>query len=100
MTRKLRVTFVCHSENLSGGQRVIAIYANQLTRRGHSVTVVAAKLTPPGFREQVRQLLSGDFRQLKPKTSTASFLRDGQFTLRRLPIPDRSPTAICRTRTS
>lgn len=39
----MKITFLSPSPNLSGGQRVIATYADQLTLRGHDVTVVARK---------------------------------------------------------
>jgi len=37
----MKVTFVSPPLNLSGGNRVVAIYAELLTRRGHEVVVVA-----------------------------------------------------------
>src|SRR5262249_37740066 len=40
----MRVTFVLPQLNLSGGTRVLAIYAHKLQQRGHVVTVVS---TPP-----------------------------------------------------
>ena len=40
----MRVTFILPYPNMSGGIRVIAIYADRLLRRGHHVTVVS---TPP-----------------------------------------------------
>jgi glycosyltransferase involved in cell wall biosynthesis len=40
-TQPLRITFIIPPLDRSGGQRVIAIYAARLQRRGHQVTVVA-----------------------------------------------------------
>jgi glycosyltransferase involved in cell wall biosynthesis len=40
----MRVTFISARADMSGGSRVIAIYADRLRRRGHIVSVVA---TPP-----------------------------------------------------
>ncbi len=37
----MRVTFVCGASDLSGGSRVISIYADHLHRRGHTVTIVS-----------------------------------------------------------
>jgi len=36
----MKITFVVPTLNLSGGLRVIAIYADKLKQRGHEVTVV------------------------------------------------------------
>jgi glycosyltransferase involved in cell wall biosynthesis len=37
----MRVTFVLAAADLSGGNRVISIYADRLARRGHKVTIVS-----------------------------------------------------------
>ncbi len=37
----MRVTFVLAAADLSGGNRVISIYADRLARRGHNVTIVS-----------------------------------------------------------
>ncbi|MGY6694769.1 MAG: hypothetical protein ACXIUW_01915 [Roseinatronobacter sp.] len=39
----MRITFISPAANLSGGQRVIAIYADRLRARGHDVIVVAQR---------------------------------------------------------
>jgi glycosyltransferase involved in cell wall biosynthesis len=52
----MRVTFVLPQVTLSGGIRVLAIYADRLHRRGHDVTVVSI---PP-----VRRSLSAKLRSL------------------------------------
>ena len=38
----MRITFIIPKPNLSGGIRVIAIYAQRLAKRGHTVTVVSS----------------------------------------------------------
>ena len=38
----MRITFVLNHVNLNGGLRVIAIYAERLKKRGHTVTVLYA----------------------------------------------------------
>lgn len=55
----MKITFVSPPANLSGGQRVIAIHADQLVARGHDVTVVAQRRASPTFRESVRHLRRG-----------------------------------------
>lgn len=55
----MRITFVSPTPNLSGGCRVIAIYADRLQAMGHDVTVVAPRQTAPGLRAQARRLIAG-----------------------------------------
>lgn len=55
----MRITFVLPGLNMSGGTRVVAIYADELLRRGHEVFVVAPPTRPvPGLR-RVRDYLTG-----------------------------------------
>jgi len=53
----MRVTFVLPPPNLSGGIRVLAIYAERLRRRGHEVFAVAPMERAPTLREVARALL-------------------------------------------
>lgn len=56
----MRITFVMAGGfNLSGGDRVISIYAERLQRRGHQVFAVAAAYPPPSPREQLRSIVRG-----------------------------------------
>jgi glycosyltransferase involved in cell wall biosynthesis len=56
----MRITFVMAGGfNLSGGDRVISIYAERLQRRGHQVTAVASAYPKPSLREHVRSLRHG-----------------------------------------
>ena len=48
----MRITFICPPFDLSGGQRVIATYAEHLQRRGHHVVVLA----PPHRRRSIREI--------------------------------------------
>ena len=55
----MRITFVTPAPSLGGGQRVVAIYAGRLRRRGHDVHVVA-RLTPnPSVRQVICSLYRG-----------------------------------------
>lgn len=45
--------------SLAGGDRVIAIYAERLKKRGHEVFVVSQPYPEPTLREQVKSLLKG-----------------------------------------
>ncbi len=53
----MKITFVMACASLAGGDRVIAIYAERLKKRGHEVFVVAFPPSKPSLREQVRSLL-------------------------------------------
>ena len=47
---------------LSGGIRVVSIYAEALHKRGHDVLVVSTPQAPPGLRARIRKVLSGGLR--------------------------------------
>jgi glycosyltransferase involved in cell wall biosynthesis len=55
----MRVTFVLPEANLSGGVRVVAIYAERLRRRGHHVTVVSVPEAPRTLRDRLWHLRYG-----------------------------------------
>jgi glycosyltransferase involved in cell wall biosynthesis len=53
----MRITFVMAGGfNLSGGDRVISIYAERLQRRGHQVMAVASGYPDPTLREHLRSI--------------------------------------------
>ena len=55
----MKITFVLAQADLSGGVRVVSIYADRLKRRGHEVVVVARPSRAPTFREKARSALTG-----------------------------------------
>jgi glycosyltransferase involved in cell wall biosynthesis len=55
----MKITFVMATASLAGGDRVIAIYAERLKKRGHEVLVVYLPYPKPPLREQARSLLKG-----------------------------------------
>lgn len=59
---KMRITFVLPASDLSGGVRVVAVYANALTRRGHEVSIVS----PPARPRTAAQVLRSLFFQAVP----------------------------------
>jgi glycosyltransferase involved in cell wall biosynthesis len=70
----MKVTFVLPYAGLQGGIKVIAIYAERLRRRGHSVTVVS---TPPEvtLRSRIKALLyEGSFAASRAEPSHLSGL--------------------------
>jgi len=54
----MRITFVVGRADLSGGCKVIAIYAKKLAERGHTVSVVAPN-PGPGWRDVVKGIIRG-----------------------------------------
>lgn len=55
----MKITFLIPDANLSGGIRVVAIYADRLQKRGHEVFLVSTPTIEPNLRQQVRSLIKG-----------------------------------------
>ncbi len=55
----MRVTFILPTVNLSGGVRVIAIYAKLLSRRGHKVVLVSPPPQTLPFRQKLKSFIRG-----------------------------------------
>jgi len=55
----VRITFILPVANLNGGSRVVAIYARELTRRGHDVSVIAPPPEPIALRRKIKDWLKG-----------------------------------------
>lgn len=62
----MRITFLTPSDNLTGGNRVVATYAAELQRRGHEVLVVSNAPDRPDWREKLRRSRRGDLDWMKP----------------------------------
>lgn len=65
----MRITFVSPTPNLSGGIRVIATYADHLTRRGHDVLVIAPSSAPQGFRTRLKSIARGKWPRMESQQS-------------------------------
>jgi len=61
----MRITFLLPSDNLTGGNRVVAIYAQQLVARGHEVLVVTCAPDRLTIRQKMRALVRRDWQALK-----------------------------------
>jgi glycosyltransferase involved in cell wall biosynthesis len=55
----MRITFVIPPADLSGGIRVLALYAEGLRRKGHQVRVISVSQPRPTLREIARSLWKG-----------------------------------------
>jgi glycosyltransferase involved in cell wall biosynthesis len=89
-SERLTITFVCPADSLSGGMRVIALYAAQLARRGHKVIAALPRPTAPSFRARIRGFVK---RAPDPLSNTLSFFKNVPFVVHWLdhagPITDR-----------
>lgn len=55
----MRITFLSPAPNLSGGERVVAIYAKRLSQRGHDVEVVCSRRRRPAKLRVLKDMLCG-----------------------------------------
>ncbi|MEQ1558145.1 MAG: glycosyltransferase family 4 protein [Methyloglobulus sp.] len=53
----MKITFVVPTLNLSGGLRVIAVYANLLAEKGHQVSVISPGQKQPSLKEKFKALV-------------------------------------------
>ncbi len=66
----MRITFLMPSDNLTGGNRVVAIYAQQLIARGHEVLVISCAPDRLSLRDTARALLKQDWLRLRQHNTT------------------------------
>ncbi|HWM41972.1 MAG TPA: glycosyltransferase family 4 protein [Burkholderiales bacterium] len=55
----MRITIVLPYAGMSGGNRVLAIYASRLQRRGHEVSVLSIPQALPSFARKLKSVLRG-----------------------------------------
>lgn len=77
----MKITFIVPSLNLTGGLRVVSIYAKLLAENGHTVTVASPNRRSPSLKEKVKSLLRGN-RLTKQSGFYASFFENAPFTLK------------------
>lgn len=53
----MRITFLLPSDNLTGGTRVVAVYARELQTLGHDVLVITCAADAPGWRQRLKSAL-------------------------------------------
>ena len=64
----MRITFVLNHVNLNGGIRVIAIFAERLKARGHTVTVVARPRPVASLTNKLKSAIKGKGWPIDPNT--------------------------------
>jgi glycosyltransferase involved in cell wall biosynthesis len=57
MSKKLKINILLYHPGLGGGDRVVAIYAAYLRKRGHEVVLTGLKVPRPRLRKSVADLL-------------------------------------------
>ena len=55
----MKITFVLPTVSMSGGIRVVAIYAQWLARQGHQVFLISQPPAAPSFKQKVKRVLQG-----------------------------------------
>jgi glycosyltransferase involved in cell wall biosynthesis len=63
----MRITFLMPADDLTGGNRVVGMYARHLRERGHEVLVVSNASDRPSLRERARALRDGRWRELRSR---------------------------------
>lgn len=69
----MKITFVLKSANLSGGIRVVSIYAERLQKLGHEVFVVSCPRPQPTLRQQMKSVLKGQGWISRPEKEPSHF---------------------------
>lgn len=82
--KALRIVFVCPPDILTGGSRVISIYAKMLALRGHAVTVILPQHGAPGLRDRARALVRHGVWLRRPDKNRVSFFSDRSYRIVRL----------------
>jgi glycosyltransferase involved in cell wall biosynthesis len=70
----MKITFVIPQDGLSGGMRVVSIYAERLQQRGHCVTVVSVPPPRPSLKQRIKALF-----QFPSQTPRASIAQQSYF---------------------
>ncbi|MEG4005504.1 glycosyltransferase family 4 protein [Microcoleus sp. Pol11C1] len=88
----MKITFVLPTLSLTGGIRVISIFAELLRKRGHSVFVISVARPQPSMRQQVKSLLRGGGWISPPENEPSFFDNLGvehKITDRYRPVEDK-----------
>lgn len=89
--KTVKITFVVPSLNLTGGIRVVSIYADLLAKKGHTVTVISPNEKKPTLKEKIKSIIRWKGYQFK-SIFNSSFFSDTLCELRILecyrPITD------------
>ena len=84
----MRITFVLPTVNMSGGIRVVAIYARLLSARGHQVVLVSPPPLPLRFKERVQRVFSSGANAAPRKSHVERATLDHRVLERWRPVVD------------
>jgi glycosyltransferase involved in cell wall biosynthesis len=84
----MRITFILPPDCLSGGIRVLAMYAHRLAARGNDVTVIQPRHARPTFRQTAKSLLHT---RAFPKAPDAGPSFFDNLPVRRIKLPHPGP---------
>ena len=79
----MKITFLVPVADLSGGARVVGIYAREMSRRGHEVRVVIARRPVPSHLQRAKDLLRGRVRKFDEEPSHYDGISDLVMKLQR-----------------
>ncbi|MEG3847871.1 glycosyltransferase family 4 protein [Microcoleus sp. herbarium19] len=88
----MKITFVLPTLCLTGGIRVVSIFAERLRKRGHEVFVISVPHSQPSMRQQVKSLLRGRGWISTPENEPSFFENLGvenKVTERYRPVEDK-----------
>lgn len=69
----MKITFLMPALNLTGGARVVSMYAQLLSVRGHQVTVISPNKKVPTFKEKVKSAIKWKGYSFKTNFDTTFF---------------------------
>jgi len=69
----MKITFVVPTLNISGGLRVVSIYAERLSQKGHDVTIVYPQEASPSFKQRVKHFLNWKGYQFNSQFNSSYF---------------------------
>jgi len=69
----MKITFVVPALNMSGGLRVVSIYAKLLSEKGHTLTIVSPKEKIPSLKQRIKHTLKWKGYQFKSGFDTTYF---------------------------
>lgn len=88
----MKITFVLPTLSVTGGIRVVSIFAEALKKRGHEVFVISVPHSQPSLRQQVKSLLRGQGWIATPQDEPSFFDKSSvkhKITEKYRPIEDK-----------
>lgn len=86
----MKITFILPVANLSGGIKVVGIYANALAKMGHEVVLISAPLPDMPMRRKIKLLITGHGWPIskQPESHLEGIVLDHRILNRWRPVTD------------